>query len=162
MKAARRRQVIAGAVVGALAILVAIVWLQAVRSLTASPHSPAPPARHAFAVVWGGTVYTTESSLRAALGRKGIDWQTWVQRHRAVLPHASPPPGSTPLRLSSSSSRSLTFLLVIFAALLGVAALTPRPLAARLSERALWVDYRTPLLAAAGSITVAIALASLV
>ncbi len=148
--------------------LLAVVWLQAVRTLTAS--TPAqPPARSGFGVVWNGVVYTSPERLRTALRQRGISWTRWVKQHPAAFhPSSRPSPAPAPheARLSQAATSPRHDLTIVFAALaaaLALAGVAPRSLAMRISsDRLGFVDYRTPLLAAAASVAVGVAVASLV
>lgn len=73
----------------ALVVLLLFVWLQVVKTLTATVHPPAPVGTP-NAVAWGGRVFSSQAKLEAWLRERGISYSVWARRHRGAVSIVGP------------------------------------------------------------------------
>jgi hypothetical protein len=164
--AVRRQIALAGTVlVGLLlAAAVAIVWVQVVSTL-AKPKAVTGPLGQPQALGWGSHVFSTPAQLRAWLAVRHVSYASWAKNHPAALAQlehrpvptqpaaateASPKPKrpaaptetTTAVAATGGGSGTHTWVVVmlgVLAIVIGVLAVVPRAIPARLPQES-WVS----------------------
>jgi hypothetical protein len=66
--------------IGAIAVVAAVVWANAIRTLT-NPVKLPPPVGTPQSLVWNDRVFTSRASLAAYLRHRGFSYEAWARKH---------------------------------------------------------------------------------